>query len=83
MPAKSKAQQRLMAAAEHGADFPMAKRLRASMTHKQLHDYALGSMKGKPVHVPTPKPAKTPKPKYDTEVTGYDWRQRHGLKRGR
>ncbi len=50
MPAKSKAQQRLMAAAEHGANFPMAKKLRSSMTHKQLHDFASGSMKGKPGH---------------------------------
>jgi len=51
MPAKSQAQQRLMAAAEHGAQFQMAKRLRASMTHQQLHDFASGSMKGKPAHV--------------------------------
>lgn len=51
MPAKSKAQQRLMAAAEHGADFPMAEKLRASMSGKSLHDFASGSMKGKPDHV--------------------------------
>jgi len=51
MPAKSKAQQHLMAAAEHGASFPMARRLRASMTLKQLHDFAVGSEKGKPEHV--------------------------------
>jgi hypothetical protein len=51
MPSKSKAQQRLMAAAEHGADFSMAKKLRKSMTHEQLHDFAVGSMKGKPAHV--------------------------------
>jgi len=50
MPAVSKAQQRLMAAAEHGADFPLARDLRASMTHGQLHDFASGSMKGKPAH---------------------------------
>lgn len=53
MPARSKAQQRLMAAAEHGADFPMAKKVRASMSHNQLHDFAVGSMKGKPAHVAT------------------------------
>ena len=40
MPAKSKAQQRLMAAAEHGAMFPKAKALRQSMTLKQLADFA-------------------------------------------
>ena len=51
MPAKSRAQQRLMQAAEHGADFPMAKQIRASMTHQQMHDFAVGSEKGKPQHV--------------------------------
>jgi hypothetical protein len=51
MPSKSKAQQRLMAAAEHGATFPKAKQVRASMTHQQLHDFASGSMKHKPAHV--------------------------------
>lgn len=51
MPAKSKAQQRLMQAAEHGADFAMARRLRDTMTHQQLHDFAVGSENGKPEHV--------------------------------
>jgi hypothetical protein len=51
MPAKSRAQQRLMAAAEHGATFPMAKKLRKTMTHQQMHDFASGSQKGKPEHV--------------------------------
>ena len=51
MPAKSKAQQRLVAAAEHGATFPMAQKIRASMTHQQMHDFASGSMSGKPAHV--------------------------------
>lgn len=55
MPAKSKAQQRLMAAAEHGATFPKAEQVRASMTHDQLHDFASGSMQGKPAHVAKPK----------------------------
>ncbi len=55
MPAKSQAQQKLMAAAEHGATFPMAEQLRRSMTHTQLHDFATGSMKAKPVHVAKPK----------------------------
>lgn len=50
MPSESKAQQRLMGAAEHGADFPMARKIRASMTHAQMHDFASGSMKGKPEH---------------------------------
>ena len=51
MPAKSRSQQRLMQAAEHGATFPMAEKLRSSMTMSQLHDFASGSEKGKPVHV--------------------------------
>lgn len=51
MPSKSRSEQRLMAAAEHGATFPAAKKLRESMTHQQLHDFASGSMKGKPEHV--------------------------------
>lgn len=56
MPAKSKAQQRLIAAAEHGASFPMARSIRASMTHAQMHDFASGSMKGKPTHVKSAHP---------------------------
>lgn len=51
MPAVSKAQQRLMGAAEHGAKFPEAERLRHSMTMKQLGEFARGSMRGKPEHV--------------------------------
>ena len=51
MPAKSVAQQHLMAAAEHGAQFPKAKKLRASMTLKQLADYARTPTKGLPRHV--------------------------------
>jgi hypothetical protein len=43
MPAVSKKQRRLMAAAEHGANFPMAKKIRKSMTHKQMHDFAATS----------------------------------------
>lgn len=58
MPAKSRAQQRLMAAAEHGATFPMAKKLRALMTHQQLHDFASGSERGKPQHVEQRHPHK-------------------------
>ncbi len=51
LPSKSRAQQRLMAAAEHGADFPMAQKIRSSMTMSQMHDFASGSMKSKPAHV--------------------------------
>jgi len=51
MPAVSKAQANLMRAAEHGADFPKAKKLRASMTLKQLADYAHTPTNGLPRHV--------------------------------
>lgn len=51
MPSTSKSQQRLMAAAEHGATFPKAQQVRQSMTLGQLADFATGSMKGKPEHV--------------------------------
>ena len=51
MPAKSKAQANLMRAAEHGASFPMAQKVRRSMSMKQLHEFAAGSAKGKPAHV--------------------------------
>lgn len=58
MPSVSKAQQRLMQAAEHGASFPAAKKIRASMTEKQMHEFASGSMRGKPVHVKSVKKKK-------------------------
>jgi len=77
MPAKSKAQQRLMAAAEHGASFPKAKKLRQTMSHQQLHDFASGSMKGKPTHVKAPKPKHEPY----SESHAYNWRSRNNLKR--
>ncbi len=57
MPARSRAQQRLMQAAEHGAKFPAAQKIRASMTHQQMHDFAVGSEKGKPMHVAKAKNA--------------------------
>lgn len=52
MPSKSVKQQHLFQAAEHGANFPMAKKVRESMTHDQMHDFAVGSEKGKPEHKP-------------------------------
>lgn len=38
-----------MGAAEHGAKFPMAKKLRGSMSHSQLHDFAATKEKGLPM----------------------------------
>ena len=40
-----------MQAAEHGANFPMAQKIRSSMTLGQMRDFAKGSEKGKPQHV--------------------------------
>lgn len=74
MPAKSKAQQRLMSAAEHGASFPMARKVAASMTHKQMHDFAAGKEKGKPEHVKHAKKPSTPHP------GGYGARMKAGMK---
>jgi hypothetical protein len=51
MPSKSVSQQKLMQAAEHGARFPKAEQIRASMTYAQMHDFAVGSERGKPQHV--------------------------------
>ena len=51
MPAVSKAQQRLMGAAEHNPSaFPMTEKVADSMSHGQMHDFASGSMQGKPEH---------------------------------
>ncbi len=59
MPSVSKSQQRLFQAAEHNAHFAKAERIRAALTKQQLHDFASGSMKGKPAHVrPAPKKAR-------------------------
>jgi hypothetical protein len=43
-----------MAAAEHGARFPLARTIREALTQAQLHDFAAGSMQGKPEHVRKP-----------------------------
>ena len=51
MPARSKAQRRLMGAAEHGADFPMAQKIRKSMSKSQMHDFAVTREKGLPRRV--------------------------------
>ena len=51
MPSMSKSQQRLFQAAEHGANFYKARQLRASLAPEQLHDFSVGSEKGKPERV--------------------------------
>lgn len=50
MPAKSKAQQHLMQAAAHNASFPMAQKLRQSMSLGQLREFAQTPTKGLPKH---------------------------------
>lgn len=55
MPARSIKQRNLMAAAEHGAKFPMAKKVASSMTHSQMHDFAAttnAQIKSEGVHAP-------------------------------
>ncbi len=55
MPAKSKAQQKLMQIAEHHPEEVSAKNSGVlKMTHDELHDFAAGSETGKPAHVPHP-----------------------------
>ena len=61
MPAKSKKQRHLMAAAEHGASFPMAKKVRKSMSKDQMHDFAATKEKGLPVAVKAHKRHKAKK----------------------
>jgi hypothetical protein len=66
MPAKSKAQANLMRAAEHGAQFPMAQKLRSSMSLGQMHDFAVTPNKGLPSHVKASKPASAAKERSET-----------------
>lgn len=51
MPSQSIAQANLMRAAEHGADFPMAKKVQSSMSHDQMHDFSVTPDAGLPTHV--------------------------------
>lgn len=37
----------------------MAEKIRSSMSHEQMHEFASGPMTGKPVHVTKPKRANT------------------------
>ncbi len=55
MPSLSQAQANLMRAAEHGATFPMAKKVRGSMSMAQMHDFAKTKSKSLPKHVKKPK----------------------------
>ncbi len=79
MPAVSQAQQRLMQAAEHGASFPAAEKIRQSMTHDQMHDFAVGREKGKPEHV---KDGKAAEKSHRMKLHGHALRHGHGGGRG-
>lgn len=64
MPSTSQAQQRLFGAVQGGAKFPLAKKIRAQMTSKQIRDFASTTRKNlpnriKPAKVATPKAAST------------------------
>lgn len=74
MPAVSQAQQRLMGAAEHGAQFPAAQKIRKSMTHEQMHDFASGREKGKPEHVTSKADEKS----HRVKLHGHAVRHGHG-----
>lgn len=63
-----------MQAAEHGANFPMAQKIRASMSQSQMHDFAVGSEANKPAHVAKPKKAKAAPAPSNVETGGYDFR---------
>jgi hypothetical protein len=55
MPAKSKAQQRLFAVAEHAPEKLYAKNAHlADLPQKTLHEFAATKVKGKPAHVKGP-----------------------------
>jgi hypothetical protein len=58
MPAKSEAQRRLFAIAEHHPDqlFDKNKKILGSMSKGQMHDFASTKEKGLPKHVSTEKP---------------------------
>ena len=56
MPSKSRAEQKMMAIAEHAPEKLYARnRGVLTMSRQQLHDFASGSMKGKPNHVKNAK----------------------------
>lgn len=60
MPAVSKSQQRLFAAAEHGATFPLARKIRAQLSRRQMHEFAATKRQNLPDRIRSPKP-KAPK----------------------
>jgi hypothetical protein len=72
MPSTSKAQQRLMAIAEHNPS-AVSKKNRGvlKMSHQQLHDFAATKRKGLPAKV-------SHKKRFSTESHSYNFRQHRG-----
>ena len=74
MPARSKAQQELMAIAEHAPSKLYARNAGLlKMSHQQLHDFAATKRKGLPQHTKAgssgPKPGRFPKPGRPVKTT--------------
>jgi hypothetical protein len=66
MPSRSKSQQHAMGAALGGAQFPLAQKLRSTMSLGQLSDFASTPTKGLPSHVKASKPASAAKERSET-----------------
>ena len=86
MPSKSRAEQKMMAIAKHHPEQLYARnRGVLKMTQQQLHEFASGSMKGKPAHVKHAVDAGKSgrKHRFTGESHSYDFRTRNNLKRGK
>lgn len=80
MPATSKAQQRLMAMAEHNPS-AVSKKNRGvlAMSHEQLHDFASTKRKGLPARKKQPTSAnKVDKRTFQSESHSYNFRNHFG-----
>lgn len=75
MPAKSVKQQRLMGAAEGGASFPLAEKIRETMKPADLKDFASTPHAGLPMKVKAPK---APKAARSTDSLHSGFRMRDG-----
>lgn len=78
MPARSQKQARTMRAAAAGADFPLAKKLRQTMTPKQLAEFSHTT----PEHKTRAAGKQRAALRAHTESARYDNRSRNNLKRG-
>lgn len=75
MPARSKAQQRLFAIAEHNPSALYGKNAGlAKLPHQTLHDFAATKRKGLPQRVKKTKGIAKPRGNRYSDVNAYDWR---------